>query len=129
MVDWRLSTDRLRCNKSFFGHERYDYALVKAEHSHFFVRLLHLFQVAVGAQLHGLAYVEVYCRPSGSMRRKDKDLGLYRLRLKASRYAVISLESLVRGALIVPDSDNSEEYLVVDTVDTDMFLRMKGLEF
>lgn len=129
MVDWRLSTDRLRCNESFFGCERHDHALVKAEHGHFFVHLLHLFQVTVGTQSHDLAYVEVYCRPSGSIRRKDRDLGLYRLRLKANRYEIISLESVVRGALIVPDNDNPEEYLVVDTIDTDMFLRMKALDF
>ena len=63
------------------------------------------------------------------MRRKDKDLGLYRLRLKANQYEIISLESVVRGALIVPDVDNPGEHLVVDTVDTDMFLRMKSLVF
>jgi len=88
-----------------------------------------MFQVTVGARSHGLAYVEVYCRPSGAIRHKDKDLGLYRLRLKANQYEIISLESVVRGVLIVPDTDNPEEYLVVDTVDTDMFLRMKDLEF
>ena len=63
------------------------------------------------------------------MRRKDKDLGLYRLRLKANQYEIISLESVVRGALIVPDVNNPEESFVVDTVDTDMFLQMKNLIF
>ena len=127
VVDWRLSTDRLRCNESFFGRERYDHALIKTEHGHHFVHLLRLFEVTVGTQSHALAYVESYCRPPGSMRRKDKDLGLYRLQLRASRYEIISLESVVRGALIVPDFNVPGEYLVVDTVDTDMFLRMKGL--
>ena len=129
VVDWRLSTDRLRCNKSFFGNERRDCALVRGKHHHFFVHLLHLFRVTVGTQSHDLAYVEVYCRPPGNIQRKDRDLGLYRLRLKASQYEIISLESIVRGALIVPDMESPEEYLVVDTVDTDMFLRMKVLEF
>lgn len=63
------------------------------------------------------------------MRRKDKDLGIYRLQLKLSPYQIISLQSVVRGALIVSDGNNPEEYLVVDTVDTDMFLRMKQLVF
>ena len=129
MVDWKLSTDRLRCNKSFHGHERQDHALVRTEHGHFFVHLLHLFQVTVGTQSHALAFVESYCRPSGSMRRKDKDLGFYRLRSKTNKYEIISLESVVRGALIVPDVNNPEESFVVDTVDTDMFLRMKNLIF
>ena len=63
------------------------------------------------------------------MRRKDKDLGIYRLQLRARGHQIISLESVVRGALIVSDADKPEEYLVVDTVDTDMFLRMKQLVF
>ena len=99
------------------------------EHGHFFARLLHLFEVTVGEHLHAIAYVESYCRPSGSMRRKDKDLGLYRLQLKTKQYEIISLESIVRGALLVPDSARPGQYLVVDTVDGDMFLRMKSLTF
>ena len=63
------------------------------------------------------------------MRRKDKDLGLYRLRSKTNKYEIISLESVVCGALIVPDVNNPEESFVVDTVDTDMFLWMKNLIF
>ena len=129
VVDWKFTTDCLRCNKSFHGHPRYDHILVKSENGHFFARILCLFRVTVDTQSHALAYVEVYCRPPGSMRRKDKDLGLYRLRLKANRYKIISLESVVRGALLVPDSINPEEYLVVDTIDADMFLRLKSLVF
>jgi len=129
MVDWRLSTDRLRCNKSFFGQERRDCVLIKSEHGHFFARLLHLFKVTVGTQTHALAYVKRYSRPSGPLRRKDKDLGLYRLQSRANRFEIVPLESVVRGALLVPDSDNPEECFVVDTVDGDMFLRMKTLIF
>lgn len=83
----------------------------------------------MGDKTHALAYVELYCRPPGSLRRKDKDLGLYRLQLKAKKHKIISLESIVRGAVLVPESKNSVEYFVVDTVDADMFLRMKSLIF
>ena len=129
MVDWRLTTDRLRCNKSFFGHERRDHVIIKSGHSHSFARLLHMFQVTVGTRTHALAYVKPYSRPPGMLRRKDKDLGLYRVRSYPNKYEIISLESVVRGALLAPDSDNPEDYFVVDTVDTDMFLRMKSLVF
>lgn len=129
MVDWRVSTDRLRCNESFFGHERRDHVLIQSGHRNFFACLLHLFQVTLGTQTHALAYVKSYSRPPGSLRRKDKDLGLYRLRLNPNRYEIVSLESVIRGALLVPDSDNAEDHFVVDTVDADMFLRMKGLNF
>ena len=75
--------------------------------------------------MHAFAYVKLYCRPPGSLRRKDKDLGLYRL--KTQKYEIISLKSVVHGAVLVPESENSGEYFVVDTIDADMFLRMKGL--
>ena len=83
----------------------------------------------MGDKTHALAYVELYCKPPGSLRRKDKDLGLYCLQLKAKKHKIISLESIVRGAVLVPESKNSVEYFVVDTVDADMFLRMKSLIF
>jgi hypothetical protein len=129
MVDWKPSTDRLRCNQSFYGAERRDHILVQSKGRHFFARLLCMFKFAVGDQTHALAYVESYCRPPGTLRRRDKDLGLYRLRLRAKRYEIISLESVVRGAVLVKDSKDSEDYFVVDTIDADMFLRMKGLVF
>ena len=129
IVDWKPTTDHLRCNESFHGSERHDHVLVQLEDRNFFACLLHLFEVTVGKQSHALAYVKSYCRPSGPMRRKDKDLGLYRLQVKAKQYEIIPLDSVVRGALLVPDSDNPDEYLVVDTIDGDMFLQMKNLVF
>ena len=129
MVDWKLATDHLRCNKSSHGFERHDNVIVQLEHDQFFAQLLFLFEITVGTQSHAFACVKSYCRPSGSMRRKDKDLGLYRLQLKAKPYEIISLESVVHGALLVPGSNNPEEYLVVDTLDSDMFLQMKSLIF
>ena len=125
MVDWKLSTDRLRCNKSFHNTERHDHVLVSSGDHHFFACLLRLFKVTVDDKTHAFAYVKLYCRPPGSLRRKDKDLGLYRL--KTQKYEIISLKSVVRGAVLVPESENSGEYFVVDTIDADMFLRMKGL--
>jgi hypothetical protein len=129
MVDWKLSTDRLRCNQSFHGAERRDHILVQSKGQHFFAHLLCMFKFTVGERTHSLACVESYCRPPGALRRKDKDLGLYRLRLRAKRYEIISLESVVRGAALVKVSKDSADYFVVDTIDADMFLRMKGLDF
>jgi len=128
-VDWQTKTDILRCNESFHGRPRYDHILVATENGHFFARILRLFQIAFGDQTHPIAYVRSYCRPSGQVRRKDKDLGLYRVRVKANPYDIISVQSIVRGALLVQDSDNPDDYFVVDTVDADMFLRMKSLVF
>jgi len=129
VVDWRLYTDILRCNESFHGRQRYDHILVATEKGHFFARILRLFQIVVGTQRHPVAYVKSYCRPAGRVRRKDKDLGLNRVRVKANPYEIISVDSIVRGALLVEDSDNPDDYFVVDTIDADMFLRMQSLVF
>ena len=67
MVDWKLTTDHLHCNESFFGSEQHDHVIVQLEHGYFFACLLHLFKVPMGKQTHALAYVESYCRPPGSM--------------------------------------------------------------
>ena len=122
MVDWKLTTNHLRCNESFHGHERHDHVLVQLGNSHFFAHLLHLLKVRVGKQLHALAYVKSYCRPPGSLQRKDKDFGLYRLQTRAKQYEIIPLDSIVRGALLTPDPDNPGQYFIVDTIDADMFL-------
>lgn len=129
VVDWRLSTDILRCNGSFHGHPRYDHVIVATENHHFFARLLRLFKISIGAESHLLAYTQSYGRPPGQVRRKDRDLGLYRVRKKANPYEIISTESIIRGALLVQDSDNPDDHFVVDTIDADMFLRMQDLIF
>jgi len=129
IVDWQIKTDILRCNESFHGQQRYDHILVATENGHFFARILRLFQIVIGDQTHNIVYVRSYCRPSGQVRHKDKDLGLHRVRVKANPYEIISIQSIVHGALLVQDSDNLDDYFVVDTVDADMFLRMKSLVF
>lgn len=56
----------------------------------------------------------------------EADLGIYRLKGKQraeSRF--VPLRSVVRGAFLVPARvEQSEDYLAVDTVDSDMFARM-----
>lgn len=44
--------------------------------------------------------------------------------MKSSPYAILPLESIVCGALLVEDPDIQGDYFVVDTMDGDMFLRM-----
>ena len=61
--------------------------------------------------------------------KKDHDLGFLRVRsCKSSEF--IFIESIIRGALVATDSDTSRKYderLVVDIVDTDMFLHLHSL--
>lgn len=128
-MDWWVHADILRCNGSFHGRERHDHVLVAMGTGHFFARILRLFRIAVGGQSYPFAYVKSYCRPPGQARRKDKDLGLHRVKVRANPYEIISVQSIVRGALLVQDSDNPDDYFVVDTIDADMFLRMQTLIF
>ena len=129
VVDWRLCTDILHCKESFHGRQRYDHVIVATEHRYFFARILRLFKISTAMESHSLAYVQSYCRPVGQTRRRDKDLGLYRVRVKVNPYEIISTESIVRGALLVQDSERSDDYFIVNTVDGDMFLRMQSLIF
>ncbi len=68
----------------------------------------------------------------------DADLGFYRVEVaKRCSSVFISTYSIVRGALLVEDfgyktndgPDAMKEYLVVDVIDTDMFLHMKTLSY
>ena len=127
MVNWEDSMDLLRCNESFFHHPRYDYVLIQTGDAFSFAQLLSLFWIQTDAMTHSLALVQLYGKPSGSVRRKDRDLGLHRVRLKSSPYAIIPLESIVRGALLVKDPDIQGDYFIVDTVDSDIFLCMDSI--
>lgn len=87
-----------------------------------------MFKFTVSNHTFELALVLPMDAPTGSRRSMDRDLGLTRLRarpLASSEF--ISLQSIVRGALLVPDYDNNGDFFLVDLVDTDMFLRAKSL--
>ncbi|KAH9885840.1 hypothetical protein C8Q73DRAFT_659190, partial [Cubamyces lactineus] len=127
MADWRKSTDLLRCNPQFHGHARYDSVLVRAEPD-FIGRLLCIFTCNVGSTKQPIALILPYDRPSGSMSKKDADLGFYRVRERPRQQAeFISLHSLLRGVLLVPDFAKDGDFLVHDLLDSDIFLRMKSM--
>ncbi|KAG1899028.1 uncharacterized protein F5891DRAFT_1190206 [Suillus fuscotomentosus] len=133
IVDWKLTTDYLRCNPNFHGCERRDCALIRTLDKDgidkcIFVRLLFMFKFTVSNHTFELALVLPMDAPTGSRGGVDRDLGLTRLRarpLASSEF--ISLQSIVRGALLVPDHDHDRDFFLVDLVDTDMFLRAKLL--
>ena len=127
MVNWQDNTDYLRCNKSFFNHPRFDHVIVADKSGSFFAQLLCLFKVQAGTHSHSLALTRTYGPVSGSARRKDRELGLHRVRVKLSPYKIIAIGSIVRGAVLVEDADHPGEHFIVDTIDGDMFLRMIAL--
>lgn len=61
-------------------------------------------------------------------RQADIDLGFYRVWARLHRSCkFIPVGFIVRGALLYDDPNNAGESLIVDTIDTDMFLQVKKL--
>ncbi len=95
-----------------------------------------LFSCVVGGKSFPLALVHPFDEPVATSNAKlDKDLGFYRVRArKRTQSTFISIYAIIRGALLVEDygfksTDGMKEYLVVDSVDSDLFLRMKSLKY
>ncbi|KAG1854811.1 hypothetical protein DFJ58DRAFT_841293 [Suillus subalutaceus] len=85
VVDWKLTTDHLRCNPSFHGRERRDCALVRTQdkdgnNKNIFVRILFMFKQSIGSQTLDLALVQPMDAPTGPQHATDQDLRLRRLR-------------------------------------------------
>ncbi|KAG1769124.1 hypothetical protein EV702DRAFT_1181845 [Suillus placidus] len=127
---WKLATDYLRCSPSFHGHERRDCALIRTQDKdghdkYIFIKLLFMFKHTVGSHTLDLALVlPMDASPRWCL--LDRDLRLTRLRARpAASSEFITLHSIIRGALLVPDFDNNGDYFLVDYVDTDMFLRIQ----
>ena len=127
-VTWKTCTDYLRCNPNFYGKARYDFVIVDTAPGIIFAQLLSMFLCVVDNKVYPLALIHPYdAGIQGPRRRKDKELELLRVRVKPRVEAeFISLHSVIRGALLIQDFDSDSDYFVVDTVDTDMFLRLRS---
>ncbi|KAG1891827.1 uncharacterized protein F5891DRAFT_1131475 [Suillus fuscotomentosus] len=132
-VDWRLTTDYLQCNPSFHGCEHRDCAMIwtldkDGNDKNIFVRILFMFKFTVSNHTFELALVLPMDAPTGSRQSTDHDLGLTRLQARPlASLEFISLQSIICGALLVPDYDSNGDFFLVNLVDTDMFLHAKSL--
>ncbi|KAK7027211.1 hypothetical protein R3P38DRAFT_3524967 [Favolaschia claudopus] len=116
---WTTATDYLRCSPKFHGQPRYDCVLVKTEQRPFFARLLYLFSCTVEDKSHPFALILPLDAPTGRSRRTDKELRFRRVRAKTrKRSEFISVHSIIRGAVLVPDVDEVDEFIVFDVLDT-----------
>ncbi|KAK7030283.1 hypothetical protein VNI00_014300 [Paramarasmius palmivorus] len=124
---WKLGTDYIRCNPSFQRHPRYDFILFSSEDGPVFGQLQNLFVCKIGEASYPVAYIQSYRVIHNTRRdRSDKDFGILRIKKDAKEF--ISVHSIIRGALVVSASSADrleEERLVVDVLDSDMFLRIK----
>ncbi|KAJ6588426.1 hypothetical protein B0H19DRAFT_1099256 [Mycena capillaripes] len=126
--NWVNDVDYLRCSPSFHNLPRFDGALVKTISGDIFVQLVYLFTVTIDKKKHGFALVQPLDAPRGALSKRDKDLNFYRVKAKprhASEF--IPVRSIIRGALLVPDFSRPGDFLVVDLVDVDMWLRLKQM--
>ncbi|KAG2155790.1 uncharacterized protein EDB93DRAFT_1262085 [Suillus bovinus] len=126
IVDWRTATDYLRCSPSFHNFPRYDCVILQTQAGVIFGRLLMLFTCVVDGQTHPVALVHPYDALVGQRSLKDKHFQFWRIRQRpriSSKF--FSVHSIIRGAALAEDHIIQGDYLVIDTIDTDMFLRMK----
>ncbi|KAG0694025.1 hypothetical protein DFH29DRAFT_985372 [Suillus ampliporus] len=127
LVDWRQYTDYLRCNPRFFNAPRFDCVFIRTKEKNILGHLVFLFECPVGNDLFPLALIHPFDAPTGMRLRKDKQLNLFRVRARPRAQAeFFSVRSIICGALLVQDG-NSLDYLVVDTVNMDMFLRVQEM--
>ena len=124
-VTWRQLTDRLRCTPSMNGHPRYNCVIVNLSESNtIFCRLIRLFVYHSQYEKHALALVQPLDAPC-TLRPGDRKLGLCKVREKPRCDSiVIPAHSIVWGSLLAKDHTNAGKFLVVDTLDTDMFLHL-----
>ena len=132
-MDWKLATDYLRCNLNFHGSQRYDCVLIcthdkDGNTKHIFARLLMMFQYVLNRDHDplDLALVQPMDAPTGNSHTIDRDLGFTRLQARPTvQSEFISLRSVVRGALLVPDFKHAGDFFLVKYVDGDWFLQAK----
>ncbi|KAJ7508184.1 hypothetical protein B0H11DRAFT_1848468 [Mycena galericulata] len=128
MGSWTSTADYLRCNPKFHGQPRYDCVLIKTAQQPIFAQMIYLFSCIVEEKLHSFALVQALDAPTGCIGRKDKLLRFHRVRAKPRKNSeFISVHSIIRGAVMVPDFDKAGEFIVFDVLDTDTSLRLKNL--
>lgn len=92
-----------------------------------FARLVFVFVCHVNGHDYHLALTQPLEKKSRATTRSvDRSLSIYRWHLRArTRCEVISLKRIIRGAVLVADTRYKGDYFVIDTLDADMFLRVK----
>ena len=94
-----------------------------------FARLLCVLKVSVLGDIYSVALVHKHDQriPARERPQKDADLSLLRVRARPRKLAdFIFVDSIIRGAILSEDygAEHRDERFVVDTIDTDMFLRL-----
>ncbi|KAF8593737.1 hypothetical protein BDV93DRAFT_516331 [Ceratobasidium sp. AG-I] len=126
-VNWRSYRNILRCSSSFHGQERRDCVLISREDGVAFAQLLGIFEPQPSSTTLPPFALVLYMDPVlRALSPVEHAMGFCRLRRHSRVKAeLVSLESIIRGALVVSTLDPShpDDFLANDLVDEDMFLR------
>ncbi|KAK0483354.1 hypothetical protein IW261DRAFT_1549818 [Armillaria novae-zelandiae] len=125
LVNLKESADLLHCSPSFYNHPCYDGVIINTDKGAYIGQLIQPFE------FHPFDLTVTDGGEHWKFQR-DKDLGFYCLRAHPQVFSqIVSIYSIIRGVLLVKDNSsdlsNGQDYFVVDTIDTDMFFRMKRL--
>ncbi|KAG2028896.1 hypothetical protein BDR03DRAFT_1057700 [Suillus americanus] len=110
----------------FHNFPQYDCVILQTQARVIFGHLLMLFTCVVDGQTHPVALIHPYNAPVGQHSLKDKHFQFWLVHARpriSSKF--FSVHSIIRGAALAEDHSIQGDYLVIDTIDTDMFLRMK----
>ena len=133
VIDWNWKDNIIRANPNFHQHPRYDYALVQVNGNEcVFVQVLFIFSTRHLDRNLNLALVLPFDVPKlPANRSRDDALRLTRLcPRRQTETVVINVDTVIRGGLLAPDlASRGGEFLVVDVIDEDMWMRLKDVEF
>ncbi|KAI6002407.1 hypothetical protein F5J12DRAFT_947888 [Pisolithus orientalis] len=106
-VDWKVVTDHLQCNLSFYGQPQYDCTLIQLMGTETaFFHLISIFTCDVPV-----------------------DIDLWLICIKAAPHnnpIFIPIQSILCGAVVAPDPSCPSKFFVVNHIDGDMSLGMKS---
>ncbi|KAL4071106.1 hypothetical protein V8B97DRAFT_2024014 [Scleroderma yunnanense] len=114
-VDWMMATNYIQCNPEFYGAPHYNCAYIQLTSMQTaFVHLVSLFtcQIDNFGKVQ-LVLIQPYMAGIGQQCRLDWNMKLTCIR------------AVPRGALVFTDPQKKDKFLVVDHIDSDMFLQVK----
>ncbi|KAF9464696.1 hypothetical protein BDZ94DRAFT_1161358, partial [Collybia nuda] len=135
-MTWKPTTDYLRCNPSFHNHPRYDHVMMETlqddgeTSGYFFGQLCFMFKCMIEGKEYSMAFIHPYDTPTGRVnQQQDRDLGFWKLWEKPRASAeFISVDSIICGLPVAPDFGNDGQHLFMNTVDSNLWLRLKEMK-
>ena len=130
-VTWKVVTDYLRCSPKFYNWPHYDFIIINTADGYIFAQLVLVFTIKINNEDYPIALVQAFERPVSvprQIRQKDKDLHFLCLQqLKESQMEFVWAQSIVCGAVIVPENDLENHSIVFNVLNADMYLWVRDI--